>query len=394
MTFPPGAATAQVLVTIVADGIDEPDETFSLQLSNPVGAALSDGDALATIVDADPPPRILVGDCAREEGDAGTQDCIVAIAMLSLSAQPVTVSYATADGTATAGADYMAAGGTVTFAPGSGLQTLPLHVIGDLAIELDETFSVNLSNPVNATILDGASEVTIVDDDAPSLTSLELTHGARVTADLAAAPGPLADQDPYRLAQGPYSSWEIVVDEVSGDVSPGLLLERLAEDNSTVLQTGVAAGAGPARTMRWQRRAPTSENRQHIRVGGASCGTACGSDDRYRLRAYETTGRIPRFNNSGSQVTVLILQNATGQPIQANADFWDAGGSHRATVPVSLGPNAVGVVNVSAVQGLAGVSGSVTVTHDGPHGGLVGKAVALEPSTGFSFDSPMIVKPR
>jgi hypothetical protein len=263
----------------------------------------------------------------------------------------VTVSYATADGTATAGAHYVAVAGTVTFAPGSGLQTLPLHVIGDVAIELDKTFSVSLFNPVNATILDGASEVTIVDDDAPSLSSLELTHGSRVTADLAAAPGPLADHDLYRLAQGPYSSWEIVVDEVSGDASPGLVLERLAEDNGTVLQGGAAVGTGPARAMRWQLRAATTEVRQHIRVGSASCGTNCDSDDRYRLRAYETTGRIPRFNSSGSQVTVLILQNAAGQSIQANADFWDGAGSHRAAVPVSLGPNGVGVVNVPPSRG-------------------------------------------
>ena len=91
---------------------------------------------------------------------------------------------------------------------------------------------------------------------------------------------------------------------------------------------------------------------------------------------------------------MLILQNTTDQAIQANADFWDASGALRATMTLPLGPHAIGVLSVSSVQGLVGLSGSITVTHDGLYGGLVGKAVALEPSTGFSFDSPMLSKPR
>jgi hypothetical protein len=267
-------------------------------------------------------------------------------------------------------------------------------VLGDTTIELDETFAVSLSNPLNATILDGTAAGLIVDDDAPSLSSLELTHGARLTADLAAAAGPLADQDVYRLAQSAYSSWEIVADGVSGDASPGLLLERLAEDNSTVLQVGAPVGTGPARALRWQRRQATGEVRQHIRVSSTSCTTDCGADDTYRLRAYETTGLIPRFNNSASQLTVLVLQNATSQAIQAQADFWGADGTLLASVAVPLGPKGVGLVNTSTIAALAGTSGSVTVTHDAPYGGLVGKAVALEPATGFSFDPPMVSKPR
>jgi hypothetical protein len=394
LTFPPNTLTAQVPVPILADGVDEPQESFSFLLSSPVGAVLADAVGIGTIVDADPPPRIVTGDCARVEGDAGTLGCGVGVTLVGTSTQPVTVAYATADGTATGGADYVAASGTLTFAPGSGSETVSVAVVGDVTVELDETFFVNLSNPVNATIGDGQGQGLIVDDDAPSLSSLELTHGSRLTADLAAQPGPVADQDAYRLAQGQYSSWEVVVDEVSGDVAPGLLLERLAEDNSTVLQTGAPVGTGPARALRWQRRAATPEVRHHIRVRSTSCTTDCGADDTYRLRAYETTGVIPRFNNSGSQITVVILQNATDQPVQAYTDFWGASGVLVASVPVTLAPNGVGVINTSSIPALAGTSGSVSVTHDGPYGGVAGKAVALEPSTGFSFDSPMSSRPR
>jgi hypothetical protein len=394
LTFPPNTLTAQVPVTVLADGVDEPQEIFGFLLSSPVGAVLADAFAVADIVDADPPPRIVAADCAREEGNAGISGCGVWVRLLGTSTQPVTVSYATADGTAAVGVDYLAASGTLTFPPGTSERQVSVGVLGDLAVELDETFQVNLSGPGNATILDGVGAGTIVDDDAVPLSSLELTHGARVAADLAAAPGPLADEDVYRLGQGPYSSWEVVADEVSGDVAPGLVLERLAEDNSTVLQTGAPVGSLSARAMRWQRRASTPEVRHHIRVRSIACTTDCGADDTYRLRVYETTGVIPRFNNGGSQVTVLILQNATHEPVQAFADFWRTDGTLAATVPVPIAPHAVGLVNTSTVTALAGLSGSVTVTHDGPYGGLAGKAVALEPSTGFSFDSPMASKPR
>jgi hypothetical protein len=395
VTFPAGIKTRQILVPVFADGIDEPLlESFGMVLSNPSGAVLGDADATGTIVDADPPPRIVAGDCLQTEGDAGAQDCVVPVTLQGASTQAVTVAYATADGSATSGVDYVAATGTLTFAPLATSRTMPVSVLGDTAVELDEGFGLVLSSPVNATILHGLGLGTIFDDDAPSLSSLELTHGGRVRADLAAAAGPAADQDLYRLAQAPWTSWEVVADEVSGDVAPGLVLERLAEDNSTVLQTGTPLGAGPARAMRWQYRESTFEVRHHIRVRSASCTTDCGPDDTYRLRVYETTGLIPRFNNSATQATVLVLQNTTAEPVLAYADFWQAGGTRIWTVAASLAAHGVAVVNTSSVPELAGQSGSVTVTHTAPYGGLAGKTVALEPATGLSFDTPMVFKPR
>jgi hypothetical protein len=394
LTFQPGQASQSVSLPIRGDTLHESDEVFRAVLSDPQGLVIGDGDADVTLTNDDAPPAVILLDCSVTEGDSGNVGCQLQAQLTTPSGLPASVDFTTASGAAQAGVDFLPASGTLSFAPGTTTQPVSVSVVGDMAVELDENFFVNLSNPVNATIGDGQAEGFIVDDDAPSLSSLELTHGARVRADLAAAPGPLADQDLYRLAQGPYSSWEVVLDEVSGDVAPGLVLERLAEDNGTVLQTGTPVGTGSARAIRWQRRSATPEVRHHIRVRSTSCTTDCGTDDTYRLRVFETTGRIPRFNNAGTQVTVLILQNTTDQAIQANADFWDASGALRATMTLPLGPHAIGVLSVSSVQGLAGLSGSITVTHDGLYGGLVGKAVALEPSTGFSFDSPMVSKPR
>ncbi len=86
------------------------------------------------------------------------------------SDQPVTVRYATADGTATAGADYVAASGTLTFAPGETVQNIPVAAIDDTADEPDETFTVTLSDPSDGVLLspDRTTTVTIADDDIPS----------------------------------------------------------------------------------------------------------------------------------------------------------------------------------------------------------------------------------
>lgn len=396
VTFPPQQTSATVEVTLLPDGVPEGDETFQVVLSNASGAVMFDGVGVGTIVDDDP-PRIVAGDCTTVEEDAGTHGCVFAVDLVPVgSAQPVTVDFATAPGTATPGVDYLPASGTLTFAPGTTSLTLSVSVVGDTQVELDETFFLELSNATNATIFDPTGLGTVRDDDAVSLSALELTHGSSLRADAAAQPGPTADVDHYRVAQAPWGSYEVLVDEVSGDAAPGLEVQRLAEDNLTVRQTGVAEGTGTALALRWARPQDTDETRETIRVRGASCTTACGADDGYRLRLYETTAAIPRFNNSGTQVTVLVLQNPTDREVNTWAQFWDVSGVAILPAPYEAEVPAHGVLVLatSALPEIAGRSGSITIAHDGPYGALAGKAVALEPATGFSFDSPLGYKPR
>jgi hypothetical protein len=382
----------QVPITVLADALDEPDEQFTVVLSNPQGGVvLGDATAVITIVDADPLPQIVLGDCEMSEGDTGTSECIFSVDMLPGSAGPVTVEYATADGTAT-GNDYLSLAGTLTFPPGTNGSQVRVSIVGDVAVELDETFQLVLSNPTHATIVDGLGGGIIRDDDAPSLSSIELTHGARLRADLAAQPGPVADVDHYRLEQEPGASYEVVADEVSGDLHPGFVVERLAEDNATVRQTSEFIGAGGAVVLRWLSPLAFPDHRETIRVRSPSCTTACGPDDVYRLRLYETTASIARFNNVGEQVTVLVLQNTTDRWVSAVVHFWHPSGGSYPQMPVFLPPH--GTQLIPTQQALPGQSGSVTIAHDGPYGALAGKAVGLDPATGFSFDSPLGYKPR
>src|SRR5438094_9936748 len=102
----------------------------------------------------------------QSEGNVGPTLFTFTVSLSSASSLPITVNYATADGTATvADGDYVAASGTVTFLPGVTSQPVAVTVNGDTKFEPNETFFVNLSNPVNATISDNQGVGTIVNDD-------------------------------------------------------------------------------------------------------------------------------------------------------------------------------------------------------------------------------------
>jgi hypothetical protein len=99
--------------------------------------------------------------------DAGT--ATITVNLDGTSADTVTVEYATSDGTATAGADYTAASGTLTFNPGATSQTFNVPILDDELNEGNETVSLNLSNPTNATIGGtNPATLTILDNDDTS----------------------------------------------------------------------------------------------------------------------------------------------------------------------------------------------------------------------------------
>jgi hypothetical protein len=112
-----------------------------------------------------PPPSVTIGDRAVTEGNTGTAAATFSVTLSAASTETITVAYATGDGTATAGSDYRAASGTLTFAPGETEKTITVLVIGDRLPEPNETFAVNLSAATNATIADVQATGTIVDDE-------------------------------------------------------------------------------------------------------------------------------------------------------------------------------------------------------------------------------------
>ncbi len=122
-----------------------------------------------------PLPTLSISDVTLTEGNSGTKNAMFTVTLSTASTQQVTVAFATANGTATAGQDYTAQSGTLTFAPNATSQTISVVVAGDTTVEPDETFFVNLSAPVNATIADAQGVGTIQNDDLPSLSINDVT---------------------------------------------------------------------------------------------------------------------------------------------------------------------------------------------------------------------------
>ncbi len=387
VTFPPGSTVQSVPVSILGDYVDEPNEGFTVTLGTPSGVTIGDGQATGTINDDDAPPNLAASDCALAEGNAGSTPCPMAVTLSSPSAFPISLDYTTQAGSATAGSDFVAASGSLSFAPG---QAGPVFVtpalLGDTTVEQDESFTLVLQNATNAALPAAPAVGTILDDDASSPGNDELIHGWSQAGDLAAAP------DVFRLRQAPYASYEAVLDAVTGDAPPPPLLQRIAADNVTVLQNATVSGPGGSHRLAWRNDLPGAVSSQSLRVGAGACAPACGADDTYRIRLYETTYSIARFNNSASQITVLALQNPSEVSVSARAYFWSAAGTLLHAQTIALAPKALSVLNTSSVPELAGRGGSITIASNASYGVLRGKAVALEPATGFAFDD--VMRPR
>jgi len=170
LSFLDVTASLTVSVPIVGDMVEEPDQDFTVTLSNvspPPRATISDGIGVGTIQNDE--LSLSIGDVTAFEGDAGT----IAFAFdVTLSGTPtgynVAVDWASADGTATtADSDYMSTGGTVTFTDGTATLTQQVMVLvnGDMIDEADEIFTVELSNEMNAVITTASGVGTIRNDD-------------------------------------------------------------------------------------------------------------------------------------------------------------------------------------------------------------------------------------
>jgi hypothetical protein len=168
LTFVAGQTTRTVSVTINGDVAVEPNETFAVNLSAASGATLADASGQGTLVNDDVPPPVptlAIADIAVTEGNAGSSNASFTATLSAAAASAVTVNYATADGTATAGSDYTATSGTLTFAAGETTKTISVAVAGDSVVEPDETFTVALSTASGATLADASGQGTITNDD-------------------------------------------------------------------------------------------------------------------------------------------------------------------------------------------------------------------------------------
>lgn len=180
ITFKPGDLSKLIPINITNDNIYEPDQNFTIMLSNPSSNAIigSPGTATITIKDDDSAPSIAF----QSQSYNVSEGCGLATINITLSAPsevPIGVSYSTANGTALAGINYTQASGAIQFASGATVASFYVPIIDNYVITGNSLFNVSLSNPTGGASLGSPTKTTvnIIDDDQIASVTLNLSKG-------------------------------------------------------------------------------------------------------------------------------------------------------------------------------------------------------------------------
>ncbi len=172
ITFLPGQTSRTFKVIFVGDSVVEADETFFVDLKTPVNATIADSRGLATIRNDDGTSLAISNAPTIDEDSSGTRAQTFTVHLAPASTQTVKVGWSTAYDSASS-ADFVAAAGTLTFAPGETTKTIVVQVKGDLLVEPTEGYKVNLKTPINAVIVDAQATAYIRNDDAAAANAIK-----------------------------------------------------------------------------------------------------------------------------------------------------------------------------------------------------------------------------
>lgn len=353
LVFAPGTTSRSISITVLGDSVVEPDETFTVRLSNPAGATIGDGQAMVTILNDDEPaamPVLSVADARVQEGNRGTSEVALTVTLSSPSTGTVMADYATSDGSATATVDYAETRGTVVFAPGQTSRSIVVPVVGDTHVEPDETFIVAVSNPIGATIGAASGTATIVDDDGQG-------EVAAVVVIAGAGPGSLGSF--FRTAlqlHNPYEqpvSGNLVIRPMGGggsrEVAYALqprethsVSSELALDGLVTIDVVALSGDVPAASVRVYDDAG-AEGTKGFTMASVPVGDALGGGDRGVLLAPESASAM-RYN---------VGVRALGEGARVEFTLRRADGAVAARVSRSFGANELLQIPATALFGVA-----------------------------------------
>ena len=270
LTFAPAEMSKIVTVTTIDDALDEEDvETFTLTLLVPINAMLEGAaqfsQATGTINDNDPLPSVTVDNAMADEGGIAA----FTVTLSAVSGRDVTVDYATANGSAAAGSDYTAANGMLTIAAGVPTGTVEVTTLtDDDSSESEETFTVTLSNPSNATLGTNFTGTGRIRNLAPPATptGLMATAGNRSVALAWSAPASDADitHHEYRYkTTGSYpDTWKRIPYSAPGGFNEdGFTVTKLDNDTAHTFQLRAVNADGESAAVESSAVTPTGSGR-------------------------------------------------------------------------------------------------------------------------------------
>lgn len=246
LTFAPGQISRTFMVQGLDDNIDESNETAAFTLSNADNAVIGSGNtATVTITDDDSTPVVQFNAAVFTANEVDSS-AFLTVTLIGVTAQTITVDYATNDGTAVAGSDYTAVNGTLTFSPGEQSKTITVNLLNDTLDEPQESLTIQLHSPVNAIVSSqNEAAVTIEDDDAPVAAAfvqaayvqgeesgsavievtLSAVSGQMVTVDYATIDGTAVADSDYTAVNGRLSF-------APGETSKTILVPLLNDDQN------------------------------------------------------------------------------------------------------------------------------------------------------------------
>ena len=246
ITIAAGATSGSIDVVVVADVLDESNETVTVTLSAPTNAKLPSGgsSATGTITDDDTDPTVSVGNAsAVTEGDPGdsASTLIFAVSLDVAGKQAVTVPY-TLGGTAISGVDFVAhpSNASITIAAGATSGSIDVVVVADVLDESNETVTVTLSTPTNAELPPGGSSATgtITDDDTDPIVSV-----ANASAVTEGDPGGSAETLSFTVSLDAEGKQDVTVPyTIGGTASSGVDFVAHPSNPSITIDAGDTSG--------------------------------------------------------------------------------------------------------------------------------------------------------
>lgn len=334
LSFGPGESFKAFSVPLLDDLINESEsEFFNLSLSNGLGSSVLVNPFLArgVILEFDSVPAISISDVAVVEGNTGNVVANFEVSLNHASSFPTVVSYGTGNGSAISGQDFSGTSGTLTFDPGETSKTISITVNGDSTGEVNEYFTVNISNPGNGSVSDSQAIGTILDDDS-------------------SCPGPsFGDTVHYNTQVDPF---DIAKGDFNGDSKIDLVIgNRVSKSVSLLIGDGSGGFATPV----------------NFALPGSPQSLAVGD---FNLDSRPDVITVNNDSSNGLPGRSLLLNNGSGgfqaaqnislDPRYTNivaTDFNNDGKPDIATLRFSINGN--GVVSVSFGDGM-GSFGTVT----------------------------------
>ena len=263
LTFAAGVTTQTVAVSVTGDTADEGNETVVIMLSN-ASTGISTASGTGTITDDD--PKFSINSPSVAEGDSSTANLVFTVTLSGTrsSSSPLTVDYASSDGTATAGTDYSAVSGTLTFASGVSSRTVAVSVTGDTTDESNETVVLTLSNASAGTGISTATGTGTIRDDDPNFSinspsvvegdsgpvnlvftvTLSASASSPYTVDYAQTGGTATSGTDYTAVTG--STLTFPANSTTQTITVSVTGDTVDESNETVVLTLSNASSGTA----------------------------------------------------------------------------------------------------------------------------------------------------